>query len=170
VARLSGPARPPRRTNRATSAGGIVIRVDDGRREIVLGRRRRERDSATWTLPKGTPDPGEQTEETALREVNEETGLEVAILERVGDVEYWFMQTGTRIHKTVHYFLMGATGGALERHDHEFDEVRWVDLSEAEALMSHESERRVVAAALPAIDRHFPLTTEPPGSGPGRSA
>jgi 8-oxo-dGTP pyrophosphatase MutT (NUDIX family) len=170
VARLSGPARPPRRTTRATSAGGIVIRVDDGRRQIVLGRRRRERDGATWTLPKGTPDPGEATEETALREVTEETGLEVAILERVGDVEYWFMQSGSRIHKTVHYFLMAATGGALELHDHEFDEVRWVDLSEAEALMSHESERRVVAAAAAAIDRQFPVVADAGGSATARSA
>jgi 8-oxo-dGTP pyrophosphatase MutT (NUDIX family) len=102
--------------------------------------------------------------------VTEETGLEVAILERVGDVEYWFMQTGTRIHKTVHYFLMASTGGSLERHDHEFDEVRWVDLSEAEVLMSHESERRVVAAAAAAIDRHFPDPAGAPGLGAGRSA
>jgi len=170
VARLSGPARPPRRTTRATSAGGIVVRIDDGRHQIVLGRRRRERDGATWTLPKGTPAQGERTEETALREVTEETGLEVAILERIGDVEYWFMQTGTRIHKTVHYFLMAATGGSLEQHDHEFDEVRWVDLSEAEVLMSHESERRVVAAAAAAIGRHFPLPTGAQGLGSGRSA
>ena len=163
MARLSGPARPPRRTTRATSAGGIVIRVVEGRRQIVLGRRRRERDSATWTLPKGTPDPGERREETALREVTEETGLEVAILEQVGDVEYWFMQSGTRIHKTVHYFLMVSVGGALERHDHEFDEVRWVDLAEAEQLMSHDSERRVVAAASGAIDRHFPTVADAHG-------
>ncbi len=129
----------------------------------MLGRRRRERDGATWTLPKGTPDPGERTEETALREVTEETGLEVTILERVGDVEYWFMQSGTRIHKTVHYFLMAAVGGGLERHDHEFDEVRWVDVAEAEQLMSHESERRVVALASGVIDRHFPLPADVPG-------
>ena len=166
MARLSGPARPPRRTTRATSAGGLVIRIVDGRHQIVLGRRRRERDSATWTLPKGTPDAGERTEETAIREVTEETGLEVAILERVGDVEYWFMQSGTRIHKTVHYFLMTAVGGGLERHDDEFDEVRWVDLAEAEQVMSHDSERRVVAEATGAIDRHFPLAAD----GRGRDA
>jgi 8-oxo-dGTP pyrophosphatase MutT (NUDIX family) len=135
----------------------------------VLGRRRRERDGDTWTLPKGTPDPGERTEETALREVTEETGLEVVILEPVGDVEYWFMQTGTRIHKVVHYFLMRPIGGSLEQHDHEFDEVRWVDLTEAEQLMSHESERRVVAAARPAIDRHFPSRAAATSLGAGPS-
>ncbi len=170
MARLSGSARPPRRTTRATSAGGIVIRIDGGSHQIVLGRRRRDRDDATWTLPKGTPDAGETTDETALREVTEETGLEVAILEPVGDVEYWFMQAGTRIHKVVHYFLMEPTGGALERHDHEFDEVRWVDLAEAERLMSHESERRVVADAAAAIERHFPLGAAPSGMSAARSS
>jgi 8-oxo-dGTP pyrophosphatase MutT (NUDIX family) len=169
VARLSGSARSPRRTTRATSAGGIVIRVEGGTRQIVLGQRHRERDGATWTLPKGTPDAGETTEQTALREVTEETGLEVAILETIGDVEYWFMQAGTRIHKVVHYFLMEPTGGALDRHDHEFDEVRWVELAEAEGLMSHESERRVVADAAAAIERQFPLGAAPSGMSAARS-
>ena len=132
----------------------------DGRHEIVLGRRRRERDSVTWTLPKGTPDAGERTEATARLEVTEETGLEVAILEPVGPIEYWFVQAGTRIHKTVHYYLMVATGGDIARHDHEFDEVRWVDLDEAEALMSHESERRIVAAARPTIERRLPASAQ----------
>ena len=124
----------------------------------MLGRRRRERDGATWSLPKGTPDAGETIEQTALREVTEETGLEVRILEPVGDIEYWFVQAGTRIHKTVHYFLMEPTGGELDRHDHEFDEVRWVDLAEAERLMSHERS----AAWWP--------TRRPPSSGTSRSA
>ncbi|HEY8199188.1 MAG TPA: NUDIX hydrolase [Candidatus Limnocylindrales bacterium] len=143
--------------------------MEGGTRQIVLGQRHRERDGATWTLPKGTPDAGETTEQTALREVTEETGLEVAILETIGDVEYWFMQAGTRIHKVVHYFLMEPTGGALDRHDHEFDEVRWVELAEAEGLMSHESERRVVADAAAAIERQFPLGAAPSGMSAARS-
>src|SRR6185503_12525175 len=63
----------------ATSAGGIVIRHESGRAYLVIGSRRRERDGWTWTLPKGTPKAGETREETALREVAEETGLEVRI-------------------------------------------------------------------------------------------
>jgi len=160
VVRLNEAPRPRPRTQRASSAGGIVVRLVDGRHQIVLGRRRRERDGVTWTLPKGTPDAGERTEATALREVTEETGLEVAILEPVGPIEYWFVQAGTRIHKTVRYYLMMATGGDIARHDHEFDEVRWVDLDEAEALMSHESERRIVAAARPTIERRLPASAE----------
>ena len=109
--------------------------------------RRRGRDSVTWTLPKGTPDPGESVEETALREVGEETGLEVRILEPLPSIEYAFVQDGTRIHKTVHYFLMEPTGGDLSRHDAEFERVRWVRFDEAPALLSFPTERELVAAA-----------------------
>ena len=80
---------------------------------LVVGSRRRERDGWTWTLPKGTPKPGETREETALREVAEETGLEVRITGPLDSIEYWFVQSGQRIHKTVHYFLMDPIGGDL---------------------------------------------------------
>ena len=118
--------------------------------------RRRGRDSVTWTLPKGTPDPGESVEETALREVGEETGLQVRILEPLPSIEYAFVQDGTRIHKTVHYFLMEPIGGDLSRHDAEFERVRWVHFDEAPALLSFPTERDLVAAAaarLSTVDR-----------------
>jgi 8-oxo-dGTP pyrophosphatase MutT (NUDIX family) len=148
VARLKGSGRRRFRRARATSAGGVVVRETANGPEVVLGCRRRERDGLTWVLPKGTPDAGESTEETALREVSEETGLEVHIVAPVGAIEYFFVHDGTRIHKTVHFFLMEATGGGrLEDHDQEFVEVRWVPLEEAAALMTHETERSMVARA-----------------------
>ena len=131
----------------ATSAGGIVVSANRERPALVVGMRRRGRDSVTWTLPKGTPDPGETVEETALREVGEETGLEVRILERLSSIEYDFVQDGTRIHKTVHYFLMEPTGGDLSRHDLEFERVRWVPFDEAAGLLSFATERELVASA-----------------------
>ena len=109
--------------------------------------RRRGRDGVTWTLPKGTPDPGESTEETALREVAEETGLEVRIVAPLPSIEYTFVQDGTRIRKTVHYFLMEPTGGDLARHDHEFETVRWVPFDEAPALLTFQTERDLVTTA-----------------------
>ncbi len=135
------------RTATATSAGGIVVRHEAGRPSLVLGSRRRERDGRTWTLPKGTPKRGESTEETALREVGEETGLEVRITGPLDSIEYWFVQSGTRIHKTVHYFLMEPIGGDLSRHDHEFEEVRWVGFDEAGSVLTFETERALVARA-----------------------
>ncbi len=135
------------RTATATSAGGIVVRYEAGRPQLVIGSRRRERDGRTWTLPKGTPKRGETTHETALREVGEETGLEVRITGPLQDIEYWFVQSGTRIHKTVHYFLMEPVGGDLSQHDHEFDQVRWIDFGEASAVLTFETERALVARA-----------------------
>lgn len=141
----------------ATSAGGIVIGFAAGAPQLVVGKRRRERDGVTWTLPKGTPNRGETTEETALREVREESGLDVRIIRRFESIEYQFNQGRTRIHKTVHYFLMVPTGGDLGRHDHEFDEVRWIGFDEAATLLTFETERALVArAAAAAMESSFP--------------
>jgi 8-oxo-dGTP pyrophosphatase MutT (NUDIX family) len=131
----------------ATSAGGIVIRYEEGVPHLVVGSRRREPDGVTWTLPKGTPHSGETVEQTALREVAEETGLQVRITGPLDSIEYWFVQRGTRIHKTVHYFLMEPTGGDLARHDHEFDQVRWLSVRDAPDVLTCETERALVARA-----------------------
>ena len=150
---LGAPPERPRgavarlRSSTATSAGGIVIREAREGLSLVVGMRRRDRDAVTWTLPKGTPNPGETIEETALREVAEETGLEVRIVAPLDSIQYTFVQSGTRIHKTVHYFLMEPVGGDLSRHDHEFERVRWVSLNEAPELLTFPTERALVATA-----------------------
>ncbi|MEO8274159.1 MAG: NUDIX hydrolase [Chloroflexota bacterium] len=136
----------------ATSAGGVVIGTEGNRPALVVGMRRRARDAVTWTLPKGTPDPGETVEETATREVTEETGLEVRIVEPLRAIEYEFVQAGTRIHKTVHYFLMEPIGGDLSRHDAEFEKVRWVPFEEAASLLTFATERELVAEAAELLD------------------
>lgn len=137
------------RATTATSAGGVVVRMDAGKPCLVAGLRRRgaDRRAGTWTLPKGTPNPGESREETAVREVREETGLEVRIIRPLSSIQYDFTQGGRRIHKTVHYYLMVPTGGDLGRHDHEFDDVRWIAFDEAPSLLTFETERALVASA-----------------------
>jgi 8-oxo-dGTP pyrophosphatase MutT (NUDIX family) len=138
---------PILRTARATSAGGVVYRTVNGCTEVALVHRR---SPVLWALPKGTPDAGETVAETALRETREETGLEVEIERPLRSIRYFFVRGTTRFHKTVHFFLMRARGGSIDAHDAEFDEVRWVELEEALALLSHATERAVVeeAAAL----------------------
>jgi 8-oxo-dGTP pyrophosphatase MutT (NUDIX family) len=164
------------RTATATSAGGIVIRTRGGVPAFAAGRRRREGDrhGGTWTLPKGTPNPGETREQTAVREVGEETGLEVRITGPLDSIEYWFVQRGTRIHKTVHYFLMEPTGGDLSRHDHEFEEVRWIPFDEADGILTFETERTLVGRALEALRRGgsspVPAAEPPAAADPARPA
>ena len=135
------------RTGVATSAGGVVHRTGPLGREVVVGSRRRERVGVSWSLPKGTPIEGESIEETALREVAEETGLEVVITDPLESIGYSFVRDGVRISKTVHYFLMEPTGGDLSAHDHEFEEVRWVTFAQAASLLTFESERGLVELA-----------------------
>jgi len=132
---------PALRTARATSAGGVVHRSEAGRVEIALVRRR---EPPLWALPKGTPSAGETLAETAIRETSEETGLLVEIEEPISAITYFFVHGRTRFHKTVHFYLMRPIGGRLEDHDHEFDEVSWVEVDEALQLMTHATERAVV--------------------------
>jgi 8-oxo-dGTP pyrophosphatase MutT (NUDIX family) len=135
---------PALRNARATSAGGVVHRFRDGRIEIVLVHRV---SPPLWALPKGTPDAGETLSETALRETREETGLEVALEDELGSIRYFFVRGSTRFNKSVHFFLMRPVGGSTDAHDSEFDEVRWFELDEALALMTHRTEREVVERA-----------------------
>lgn len=132
------------RTTRATSAGGVVHRGGATGTEFVIVHRRRPR---LWALPKGTPNAGETLEQTAVRETREETGLQVEVEEAIRSISYYFVRGSVRFHKTVHFYLMRATGGDLEQHDHEFDEVRWAPVAEAIELLTHATERSVAERA-----------------------
>lgn len=128
----------------AVSAGGVVWRKGAPGIEVVLCGRTA---GGSWMLPKGRPDDGETLEQTALREVREETGLEVELGEALPTIEYWFTMNGIRYHKRVHHWLMQPTGGDLADHDHEFDEVVWMPLPEAHHVVQFENQRQVLAAA-----------------------
>lgn len=129
-------------TRTASAAGGVVFRRGPEGIEIVVVLRR---DPPLVALPKGKPDPGETDEATALREVREETGLQTRILERLGEVRYWFPDTdGVRVDKTVTFFLMEPVGGSLDLHDHEFDEVVWMHLAEAERRLTHRNQTHIL--------------------------
>ena len=129
----------------AMSAGGVVYRQEDGRLLIALCGRIR---SGTWNLPKGTPDVGENVEETALREVKEETGLDVEIQSPLGEIEYYFSRGKQRFHKRVHFYLMAECGGSFDEHDPEFDVVQWFPAVEAMSALTFSTESEVVRRAI----------------------
>jgi 8-oxo-dGTP diphosphatase len=153
---LSGRKSPPqakkRRIEEPVSAGGVAYRLVDEQVEIVLC----GRDSPLrWSLAKGTPDAGESLEETALREVREETGLEVQIEEPIKSIDYWFSDRDakTLYHKTVHFYLMATTGGDTDLHDPEFDVVQWFPSDEALKILTYANETDVLKQALALISK-----------------
>lgn len=128
----------------AVSAGGVVWRRAGRGVEVVVCGRAADR---VWGLPKGTPDPDEAIEETAIREVQEETGLVVSLGPPLGSIDYWFTADGIRYHKLVHHWLMEPVGGDVTDHDHEFDEVCWLPVAEAFATLTYDGEKRLIAEA-----------------------
>lgn len=149
-----GAARERPSTERLVSAGGVVYRRRDDHTEVLLCGRREPRQ---WCLPKGTPEPGESREETALREVREETGLDARIIAPLGTIEYWFHLGGARYHKTVYHYLMEPVGGSTDRHDPEFDAVEWFTADKADRVMAHQNEMDVVRRACEALEERHAL-------------
>ncbi len=138
----------------AVSAGGVVWRERDsyagaGDVEIVLVQTPARR----WSLPKGTPENGEKLDEAALREVSEETGLQVELDEKIGVMRYSFGGEEARIDKAVHFWLMQATGGSFEHHDDEHIDVRWVGLGDAMRMVSYRNTASLLEDAAALLDR-----------------
>jgi 8-oxo-dGTP diphosphatase len=134
----AGP-KPPA-TGVVRAAGGVVwTRWGDNRLRILLIHRPRYDD---WSLPKGKVDPGESDTDCAVREVWEETGLRCTLGEELPGTSY---RDRHGRPKTVRYFAMQPVGGSFTPHD-EVDEIRWVDVDEADRLLSYEHDAAVVAA------------------------
>lgn len=112
------------------------------------------RGTLIWALPKGKVEPGETLERTAVREIQEETGILGEILAPLGTVRYWFIADGKRIHKTVHHFLLRAVGGALSDDDVEVTEVAWVPLGEIRQRLTHPDERALIKSATALWEQH----------------
>jgi len=127
---------------REVSYGGVVVRGADVLVITPAGR------SRVRTLPKGGAQTGESQEATALREVREETGVEARVVERLGDVEYWYRRGGLRVFKTVGFFLCDYVSGDTADHDHEVDDARWMSLERARTELSYPGERGMIERAL----------------------
>jgi 8-oxo-dGTP pyrophosphatase MutT (NUDIX family) len=119
-----------------------VIRNLSGRPHLAVVRVRDE----ILALPKGHPEPGESSQEAALREVREETGLNATPVEKLGDIRYWYARSGERVLKVVSFFLLRYRSGRLADHDHE--EALWIPLEEAPSRLAYSGEKDMAKAAL----------------------
>jgi 8-oxo-dGTP pyrophosphatase MutT (NUDIX family) len=127
------------------SAGGVVYRRGERGLEILICK-----DAAyhRWVLPKGLIDPGEDSETAALREVREETGVIARLIGALGEPEkYIYTANGVRVFKKVHYFLLEYVSGSEADHDHEMEEVRWVSVDEAMAMLAYAGAKTMLRRA-----------------------
>jgi 8-oxo-dGTP pyrophosphatase MutT (NUDIX family) len=136
---------------REFSAGAVVVRSMAGRQWLAAVRPG-GKPEGVWALPKGLIDEGERAQETALREVTEETGVEGDPVAKLGDVRYVYTWDGERIFKIVSFFLVRYRHGRIDdvppAHRHEVAEARWLPLAEAPRLLAYKGEKEMAEKAL----------------------
>lgn len=138
-----------------TSAGGLVVKVEDRQAFVALIARRNRNGNIEWCLPKGHLEPGETAQQAARREIFEETGIKGKVIAPLISIDYWFAGAGRRIHKVVHHYLLEATGGAItvdNDPDHEAEAAAWVPLDMVSKALVYPNERKVVATALELLE------------------
>jgi ADP-ribose pyrophosphatase YjhB (NUDIX family) len=140
------PSKPGHTANAEFSAGGVVVRDDEV--VVIVPTRRGAGGTRVLALPKGHPEPGENAQQAAAREVREEAGVWGELIESLGEVAYTYERKGHRISKRVEFFLIEYRGGDPADHDHEVEQARWMPLTEAARALSYEGERAVVVRAI----------------------
>ena len=133
---------------REFSAGGLALRRFRGREFVAAVR---VKDGRVLALPKGHIDPGESAADAATRELREEAGIDGRLVEKLGDVKYWYSRDGERVMKVVSFFLFRYRSGSVRDHDFEVDSAEWVPLEDAPRLLSYRGEREMAEAALSAL-------------------
>ena len=125
----------------------MLDRLGPGAAGALIGRLDR-RGRLLWSLPKGHLEAGETEQQTAVREVAEETDIRGQVIGKLGTIDFWFVAEGRRVHKTVHHYLLLVTdpvhGLELSDADVEVSEVAWVPLEELPARLAYADERRLL--------------------------
>jgi 8-oxo-dGTP pyrophosphatase MutT (NUDIX family) len=131
---------------REFSAGGLVVRRFRGRPFVAAVRVKR---GTVLALPKGHIEEGETGAQAAEREVREETGLQGDLVEKLGDVKYWYARGGERVFKVVSFFLFDYRSGTVRDYQREeVDGAEWVPLEDAPRLLAYKGENQMAEAAL----------------------
>ena len=128
------------------SAGGVVFK--NGKWLII-----KPTGTKRWQFPKGKIDKKESFKDTALREVEEEGGVRVEIIEKIGNTQYFFVLKGKKIFKTVTFYLMKYLGDTKEGHDWEVEEAIFVSYKEALEKLSFKDDKKMLKRAKSTLDR-----------------
>ena len=125
------------------SAGGVVYKKENGTTYILVAQHSYHHG---WVFPKGLIGDnieGEGKEETAVREVEEETGAQAKIIQTLTPVNYWFVFEGEKRKKTVYYYIMEYTGGDITQHDHEMENVEWLSEDKVADRLTFKADKKV---------------------------
>ncbi len=154
---------------REFSAGGVVVRhLRDCWWMAVIEPEGRNQSSkkTVLALPKGLVDAGERPEQTAVREVREETGVEAALVTKLGDIKYVYTRSwagGERVFKVVSFYLLryvsGELGDIAPEMRIEVRRVEWIPLDQAPRRLAYKGEREMADRALTYVGQHPELTT-----------
>jgi len=128
----------------------VVVDLSQQPPAVALIARRNRAGRVEWCLPKGHIEGAETLEQTAVREVAEETGIRGRVIAALGTIDYWFSVPDKRIHKVVHHYLLEAVGGRLtveDDPDAEAIDVAWVPFAQLDARLTFPNERRIAGAA-----------------------
>ena len=126
---------------RRFSAGGVVYKEKSGRRFWLLIQ---PKDTDRWQLPKGWIEEGEKTQTTALREVREETGVSGEIIGKIDKINWWFVQDGEKIYKTVTFYLVAAQKETNHFDKDEVAQISWFLYDKACRKLTFKSEKEVL--------------------------
>lgn len=125
------------------SAGGVVIKREKNKVFVLVCQHSKHHG---WVFPKGLvgdKNKKETKEDTAVREVKEETGVDGKIIRPLTPISYWYQMEGEKIKKTVYYFLMDFVGGDITKHDFEMENVAWLPPDQVENRLTYASEKQV---------------------------
>ena len=125
------------------SAGGVVIKREKGIVEVLLCQHSQHHG---WVFPKGIigdTKENEGKEDTAIREVKEECGVDGTIVTPLTPVTYWYQWEGEKRKKTVYYFLMDYVGGDITKHDDEMEDVEWLHPDDVSKRLTYPSDKKV---------------------------
>jgi 8-oxo-dGTP pyrophosphatase MutT (NUDIX family) len=145
------------------SAGGVVLRPRQQRwwMAVIEPQGRRKAHTTVLALPKGNVDRGEKPEDTAVREVREETGVEAALVAKLSDIKYIYVRSWgdhQRVFKVVSFFLLryhsGRIGQITPAMHREVRQAMWLPLDEAAQKLSYRGERDMVKLAQEYLKAH----------------
>jgi len=150
---------------RNVSAGLLLFRKTGKGLEVLLGHPGgpfwARKDDGAWTIPKGLVDPGEKSDQAALREVREETGITANLITKLTDTKYFYVRSWgdkQRVFKIVSFYLLKYDSGKIDDISPdmriEVQRASWLPLEEAADKLSYKSERDVARKALEYLVSH----------------